>query len=93
MMGPYNFETNVFGNFNHEKNDTRLCIENYFPEKNHWALPKQLTNILITFCTFKIFKPVKVKLVVVNKYRACQSNLYCNHKITQSCQNNLQAFL
>ena len=35
MTGPYNFETNVFGNFNHEKNDTGLCIENYFPEKNH----------------------------------------------------------
>ena len=30
MMGPYNFETNVFGNFNHDENCTELCMENYF---------------------------------------------------------------
>ena len=67
MMGPYNFETNDFGNSNHYKNYTGLCIENYFPEKNHSALSKQLTNILIKFCTFKLsisktLRTVEIKL-------------------------------
>ena len=57
--------------FNHDKNYTELCIENYFSEKNHSALSKQLTNIVIKFCTFKTFRPVKIKLKVVNKCRAC----------------------
>ena len=35
MMRAYSFDTNVFGNFDHDKNYTELCIENYFPEKNH----------------------------------------------------------
>ena len=67
-----NFETNVLGNFNYDKDYTELCIENYFPEKNHSALSKELTIILINFCTFKTFRPVKVKLKVVHKCRACQ---------------------
>ena len=29
-MGPYNFETNIFGNSNHDKKYTELCIENYY---------------------------------------------------------------
>ena len=67
-MEPYNFETNVFGNLNHDKNHTELYIKNYFPEKNHLALSKQLTNNLIKFCTFKTFRPIKnIKLKVVNK--------------------------
>ena len=41
---------------NHDKNYTELCIENYFPEKNHSTLSKQLTNILIKFCFSKTFK-------------------------------------
>ena len=53
MMGPYNFETNVFRNFNHDKNYTELCTKNYFPEKNHSNLSKQLTNILIRFLLLK----------------------------------------
>ena len=32
-MGPYDFETNVVGSFNHDKNYTELCIENYFLRK------------------------------------------------------------
>ena len=42
--------------FNHDKNYTELCTENYFSEKNHSMLPKQLTNILVKFCTFKTFR-------------------------------------
>ena len=38
MMGPDNFERNVFTNFNHDKNYTELSIENYFPGKNHSTL-------------------------------------------------------
>ena len=72
MMGPYNFEANVFGNFNHDKNYTELCIKSYFPEKNHSTLSKQLTNILITFCTFQMSRPIKIKLKLVNKSRTCQ---------------------
>ena len=53
MMGPYNFETNEFWNSNHDRNYTELCTENCFPEKNHSALSKQLTDILIKFCSFK----------------------------------------
>ena len=34
MMGPYNFKTNIFLNFNHNKNYTELYIANYFPKKN-----------------------------------------------------------
>ena len=30
MMGPYNFETNVFGNVNLDKNYIKLCTKNYF---------------------------------------------------------------
>ena len=41
---------------NHDKNYAELCIENYFPEKIHSALSKQLINILMKFCTFKTFK-------------------------------------
>ena len=38
-------------NFNHnQKNNAELCIENYFPEKNHSTLSKQLPSILIEFC-------------------------------------------
>ena len=37
-----------------------MCIENYFPKKNHSALSKQLENIHIKFCTFKTFRTVKV---------------------------------
>ena len=55
---------------------TELCVENYFPEKNHSTLSKQLTNTVIKFCTFKTFRPGKIKLKVVNKCsiigRACQ---------------------
>ena len=40
MMEPYNFETNVFGIFNHDKNYTELCIENFFPEKKSLSLVK-----------------------------------------------------
>ena len=40
MKGPYNFETNVFGNFNYDKNYAELCIENYFPEKKSLNLVK-----------------------------------------------------
>ena len=72
MMGPYNFETHVSGSFNHDKNYAELCIENYFPEKNHSTLSKQLTNIFVKFCIFKTYRPVKIKLNVVNKCRACQ---------------------
>ena len=49
MMRTYNFETNVFGNFNHDTHYTELCIENYFPKKNHSTLSKQLTNIVVYF--------------------------------------------
>ena len=35
MMGPYNFETNIFWKFNHNKTYAELCIENYFIEKNY----------------------------------------------------------
>ena len=31
----FSFETNFFGNFNHDKNYIELCTENYFSEKNH----------------------------------------------------------
>ena len=48
--------------FNHDKNYTELCIENYL---------KHFINILIKFCTFKTFRPVNIKLKVVNKCRAC----------------------
>ena len=78
------------------------CVQKNFPEKNHSALPKQLTNIIIKFYTLKLFEPVKIKLKVINKCRAYQQiyqslsielvNKYCNHKITQPCQNNLQTF-
>ena len=52
------------------------------------------------FCTFKAFKPVKIKLKVVSKCRACPLMFYCilfiikciYHKIIQPCQNNLQTF-
>ena len=93
MMRTYNFETNVFGNFNHDKDYSELCIENYFPEKIHSTLSKQLTNIVVKFCTFKTFRLVKIKIKVVIKCKACHQNFYCNHKITQPCQNNLQTFL
>ena len=33
MMVPYNFETNVFGNFNHDTNYGEWCVENYFIRK------------------------------------------------------------
>ena len=72
MMGSHNFEINVLGNFNHDKNHTELCIENYFPEKSDLFLSKQLTNILIIFYTFKTFRPVKIKVKKVKKCRACQ---------------------
>ena len=42
MMGHYNFEANAFGNLNHDKNYTELCIENRFlrkinqPCQNNW---------------------------------------------------------
>ena len=58
--------------FNHDKNYTELCIENYIPEKNHLTLPKQLTNILIKLCTFKTFRRVTIKLKVLNKCRVYQ---------------------
>ena len=58
--------------FNHDKNYTELCIENYIPEKNHATLPKRLTNILIKLCTLKTFRRVKIKLKVANMCRACQ---------------------
>ena len=72
MMEPFDFETNVFGKFNHDKNYTELRIENYIPEKNHSALSKQLANILIKFCTFKTLRPANIKLKVVKKCRAFQ---------------------
>ena len=77
---------------NHHKNYTELCKENYFSEKNHSVLSKQLTNTLIKLCTLKMFRPVKIKLKVVNKCRACQWNFYCNYKLAQPCQNNLKTF-
>ena len=52
-MGPYNFETNVFGNFDHDESHTELCLENYFPEKNLSTLSKQPKNILIKFSILK----------------------------------------
>ena len=48
--------------FDHDKNYAELCIENYVLEKNHSTLSKQLTNIFVKFCTFKTFRPVKIKL-------------------------------
>ena len=48
MMGPYNMKLEQ----KHDKNYTELCIENYFAQKNHSALSKQLTTIFIKFLTF-----------------------------------------
>ena len=57
--------------FNHHEKYTELCIENYFSEKNHSTFSKQLINVFIKLCTFKTFRPVKIKLKVVNKCRSC----------------------
>ena len=42
------------------------------PEKNHPTFSKQLINILIKLCTFKMFRPVNTKLKEVNNCRAYQ---------------------
>ena len=44
-MGPYNFETNNFGDFNHDKNYIVLCIEITSLRK----ITKPCQNILQTF--------------------------------------------
>ena len=67
MMGPYNFETNIFWNFNHDKkNCTELYLENHLSERKHSTLSKQLTIIFIKFSISKMFRPVKIKLKVVS---------------------------
>ena len=76
MMGPYNFETNVFGNFNHDRNYTELRIENYFRRKI--TQPCQTTErYSYKIQHSKTLTVAKIKLKVVNKF------------VTQPCQNNL----
>ena len=47
-----------------------IVYRKLLPEKDHSTLSRQLTNILIKFRTFKTFRPVKIKVKVVNKCRA-----------------------
>ena len=48
------------------RNHTELLVVNYFPEKNHPALSKQLKNVPIKFSISKTFRFVKITLKVVN---------------------------
>ena len=71
MKGPYNFETNVFGNFNYDKNYTELCIENYFPEKKSLNLLKTTEKYSYKIQHSKMLTAAKIKLKVVSKSGIC----------------------
>ena len=71
MMGPHNFETNVFGNFNHDKHCIELCIENLFPEKTSLNLVKTTEKHSYKVQHSKTLRAAKIKLKMVSKCGAC----------------------
>ena len=48
------------------RNYTELLVANYFPEKNHPTLSKQLKNILQKFSISETLRSVMIKLKVGN---------------------------